>query len=89
MIGRVVSRARQVHLNHQARLGRIVSVEEVAKATHIDRAALTRLELGQTYRFDGHMLAKLCAYYRVGVGELLEFSPEEAQETQTPDLVLA
>lgn len=89
MAGRVVSRARQVRLNHQARLGRLVSIEEVARVTKIDRAALTRLELGQTYRFDGHMLAKLCAYYQVGVGEILEFSPEETEETQAPGMVVA
>lgn len=61
----------------------------MARVTEIDRAALARLELGQTQRFDGHMLAKLCAYYQVGVGEILEFSPGETEETRAPDLVVA
>lgn len=82
--GKVVSKARQARLNYQARIGRPVSVEEVAEAAGIDRGALTRLELGRTERFDGQMLARLCAFYGVGLEELLEYTPETPEGIRTP-----
>lgn len=83
---KVLSKARQVRLAHAARLGRPVPLSEVAEAAGVDRMALTRLERGDTERFDGEMLAKLCAYYGIGVGELLKYDPDG---TLTPDLVAA
>jgi len=72
---KVLSKARQVRLNYAARVGRSVPLSEVAEQAGIDRGALTRLEQGETERFDGEMLAKLCRFYGVGVGEILEYDP--------------
>lgn len=72
---KVLSKARQIRLAHAAKLGRPLPLSEVAETADVDRMALTRLERGETERFDGEMLAKLCAYYEVGVGDLLEYDP--------------
>ncbi len=45
----------------------------VAEATGISRTTLRRIEDGVTDGIDFDTLAKLCSYYGVGVGEVLEF----------------
>ena len=72
---KVLSRARRVRLAYAATLGRSVPLSEVAEKAGVDRMSLTRLERGETERFDGEMLAKLCAFYGVEVGDLLEYDP--------------
>jgi DNA-binding Xre family transcriptional regulator len=86
-LGRVISKARQTRLSHAAKLGRNVTVEEVAEATGVDRGALTRLETGKTERFDGPMIAKLCAYYGVGVGDILVYV-EGDEKNEAPGLMV-
>ena len=74
---KVVSKARQLRLNLSAKLGRSVTMEEVAEATGIARPALNRIELNQTERIDFDTITKLCTFYGVGVGELLELKTED------------
>ncbi len=76
-MAKIVSKARQVRLNYQAKLGRVVTLDEVADATGITRAALSRIERNKTERIDFDTLKKLCAFYGVGVGDILEFRPED------------
>lgn len=76
-MAKIVSRARQVRLNYQAKLGRTVTIQEVAEQTGLDRKAIARLEQGRTERYDADVLKKLCAFYGVGVGDLLEYRPED------------
>jgi putative transcriptional regulator len=72
---KVRSKAYQARLNYQARVGRRVSLRDVEEATGITQAALSRIESGKTERIDFDTLAKLCTFYGVGVGELLEYDP--------------
>jgi putative transcriptional regulator len=51
-----------------------VTLQEVADAVGIERAALNRLELNKTSRIDFDTLAKLCHFYKVGVGDVLEYA---------------
>jgi putative transcriptional regulator len=76
-MAKVVSKVRQLRMNRSAELGRPVSIEEVATATGIARPTLSRIELNQTERIDFDTIKKLCAYFGVGVGEVLEFRPED------------
>ncbi len=76
-MAKIVSKVRQLRFNQQAKLGRTITIEEVAEATGISRAALNRIELNQTERIDFDTLMKLCTFYGVGVGDILEFKPEE------------
>ncbi len=81
-IAKVFSKARQVRLNYQQQLGRPVTMQEVADATGIDRTSINLIELGKTERIDFGTLAKLCQFYGVDVGDLLEYSEKD----YTPDL---
>jgi putative transcriptional regulator len=72
---KIVSKALQVRLQYQVKTGKKIALSEVAEKAGVDRGALTRLEKGSTERFDGDMIAKLCAFYGVGVGDLLEYDP--------------
>jgi transcriptional regulator with XRE-family HTH domain len=67
--------ALQERLQYQLKEGRKVPLSEVAERAGVDRGALTRLEAGDTERYDGPVLAKLCAFYRVGLEALLEYDP--------------
>ena len=82
-MARIITKARQLRLNLQAKMGRPVSLQEVADATGIERSALNRIELGKTTRIDFETLERLCRYYDVGVGDILEYDPN----IRTPDLV--
>jgi DNA-binding Xre family transcriptional regulator len=59
----------------------------VAEKAGIDRKALTRLEAGQSERFDGDVLAKLCVFYGVGVEALLEYDPNGRLAPNLPPLI--
>lgn len=75
---KVFSKARQVRLNYQSRVGHPVSLSEVAEKAGVDRMALTRLERRtRLNRVDMEMIAKLCAFYEVTIGDILEYTPED------------
>lgn len=74
-MARIVTKARQLRLNLGAQRGMAVTLQEVADAANIERAALNRIELGKTRGIDFETLEKLCAYYGVGVGDILEYDP--------------
>ena len=84
---RVVSRARQLRLDMAARLGRAVTLEEVAEQTGITVAALSRIENNKNERIDFDTITKLCTFYGVGVGDLLEI--EDSEEIYSPALIVA
>lgn len=85
-MAKIVSKAFQLRKQLELREGRRVALSEVAERAGVDRKALTRLEAGETERFDGEVLQKLCAFYGVGIGELLEYDPNGPL---MPDLVAA
>jgi DNA-binding Xre family transcriptional regulator len=72
---KINSKARQLRFRYQAELGRKVSVQEVADALGVSRERLTQIELGTMKEIDNDTLAKLCAFYKVGVGDVLEYDP--------------
>lgn len=84
---KIVSKARQARMDHASRLGRPVSISEVSEATGINRQALTRIEQGTTTRIDFDILAKLCAFYGVGITDILEY--DAINNTKALDLVAA
>ena len=74
-MAKIVSKAFQLRKQLELREGRRVPLVEVAERAGVNRQALTSLEAGRTERYDGDMLARLCAFYGVGLEELLEFDP--------------
>ena len=85
-MAKIISKAHQARLNYQAKIGRKVSLRDVAESTGISHATLSRIEQGKTERIDFETLVKLCTFYGVGVGDILEFDPDAIQ---TPELVAA
>jgi transcriptional regulator with XRE-family HTH domain len=76
-------KARQVRLDYQARTGRVVTIAEAAVGMGLEPAALSRIENRKTSGVDYSTLAKLCAYYGVGICELLEYTEDEAVLTES------
>jgi DNA-binding Xre family transcriptional regulator len=76
-------------------LGRTVTLQEVAEATKITEAALSRVERDQNERIDYRTLVKLCEFYSealgrpIGVGDVLEFDPNNRTPGYASDLVPA
>lgn len=59
-------------------------VKDLAKPTGLSTKALSRLGDNQTTRFDAPVLNALCAYFGVGVGEILEYVPDEPGSIEQP-----
>lgn len=73
---KIESKVRQLRFKYQAETGRKVPVQEVADAIGVSRERLTQIELGGMKEIDTDTLAKLCAFYKVGVGDVLEYNPD-------------
>jgi putative transcriptional regulator len=82
-VGKIVSKARQIRLDYQQRQGRSVSIQEVAEAVGITRAALSNIEHGKTKQVEYETLRKLCEFYGVSVGDLLVYEARRALRLAT------
>lgn len=82
-MGKIVSKARQIRLDYQQRQGRPVSIQEVADAIGITRAALSNIEHGKTKQVEYETLRKLCEFYGVSVGDLLVYEARRALRLAT------
>jgi putative transcriptional regulator len=82
---KIVTKVRRLRLERQLRENRPITLQEVAAASGIERAALNKIELGKTSRIDFDTLTRLCAYYGVGVGDILEYDPN----ARTPSSIAA
>jgi transcriptional regulator with XRE-family HTH domain len=60
---RLKTRARQLRYEYQAKLGKRVTIEEVAKAIGVDRRALMKIELSQLQLYDADVMQRLAAFY--------------------------
>jgi transcriptional regulator with XRE-family HTH domain len=74
-MGKIVGRFQQARLNYQSRLGRPVSLEEVARYAGISRQAMSDIENGRAIPRP-NTLAKLCELYGVQPGDLLVYEEE-------------
>jgi DNA-binding Xre family transcriptional regulator len=81
-VAKIVSKAFQLRKQLEIREGRRVPLTEVAEKAGVDRKALTRLEAGETERFDGEVLQKLCAFYGVGVEAIIQYDPDAIQTSE-------
>jgi transcriptional regulator with XRE-family HTH domain len=78
-VAKIVSRAFQLRKQLELREGRRVPLVEVAEKAGVERKALARLEAGDTERYDGDFIARLCKFYGVGVEGILEYDPSDIQ----------
>ncbi len=83
----ITTKARQLRLEYQAKIGRTVPMQEVADETGISRKALNMIELNHTEAIDFDILARFCRFYsdklgrHIGVGDVLEYHPEVNKRT--------
>jgi DNA-binding Xre family transcriptional regulator len=85
-MGKIVSRVRQARLDLAQRLGRDVSVQEVATAIGITRAALHKIETDEMF-ISRPVLAKLCEYYKLQPGDLLRYEDRLARRVALAETV--
>ena len=80
-MARIISKARKLRMDYQAKIERPIDQKEVAEAIGIHENTISRIEQGKLSRIDFDTLVKLCVFYsrvlerEVGVGEVLEFDP--------------
>jgi DNA-binding Xre family transcriptional regulator len=55
-------------------------VQDLIHGTRISQVTAYRLAKGQAERISFDILASLCQHFGVGVGDVLEFVPEESSE---------
>ena len=53
--------------------GRIVTVQEVAKATGLNWETVDNLKAGRTTRFDAKVVAEICKFFGIPEGEPVPF----------------
>lgn len=58
---------------------RRMNVRELAQATGLNYGGLLNMYKGRTTRYDAHVLAGLCGYFGVGVGDLLVYVPDDGR----------
>jgi transcriptional regulator with XRE-family HTH domain len=83
------SRARQLRLDLAAKLGRTVSIREVAEAIDVDRRVVMKIENNEMERPDFEIMARLAAFYHhhgLDARHIVEFDPNGIQ---TPGLAAA
>lgn len=57
---------------------RVVQLKEIAEATGIHRVTLSKIANNKRYNVGVDTIEKLCAYFRCGVGDILEYVPDHA-----------
>lgn len=74
-MGRIVAKVRQARLSYQARVGRSVTLQEVADHLGITRPYLNNIELGKAWPTRA-VMEGLCELYGVDVGDLFSYVRE-------------
>lgn len=57
---------------------RVVQLKEIAEAMGIHRVTLSKIANNKRYNVGVDTIEKLCAYFRCGVGDILEYVPDSA-----------
>jgi transcriptional regulator with XRE-family HTH domain len=75
-MGKLVNKLRDVRLQRAAELGENLSVSDVAREIGFSRSRVSFFENNPGETPTGDMIARLCAYYNVQPGHLLEYIVE-------------
>ena len=58
--------------------GRRVTIDEVAKETGVHRTTLSKIANQKGYKTNTEVLAKLCQFFKVEIGQVAEYLEEDA-----------
>lgn len=72
LVAKIRYTARSLRVELRQRLGRPVTVQEVAEATGLDRYRLSRIELGNIKEIKTEEILALCGYYTERLGRLVD-----------------
>lgn len=86
-MGKLISKARQLRYSYQAKVGKKVTVEEVADSIGIDRKVLTRIERNQIRRWDGDVMAAIADFYHKQGPDLSDILKYDPEAMRSPSLV--
>lgn len=78
-MGKFTSQARQLRLELQVKMGRSVSIREVAEAIGVDRRVVMKIENGTMERVHLDSLERLGAFYHshgLDASRILQYDPE-------------
>ena len=78
-------------VNRLSRLmgARRLSIQDVATATGLSYTTVFQLYHDKSTRFDRETLDRLCAYFGVGLGDILEWMTEDAEDQEGKALAAA
>jgi len=60
--------------------GRRVTYRQISEATGISTNSITKIATNQFEMIGRSTMERLCAYFQVGLGELLEYVPDEGSQ---------
>lgn len=63
--------------NKEAKEGRRISLTEISQQSGVGWGTINRWKREEVDRFDASVLSSLCAYFECGIGDLLEYMPDE------------
>ena len=78
------SKVRRLRFEKEEREGRKLTYETLTEETGLSSSTLSRLlKNDQIDRIDGQTLTTLCQYFNCGVGDLLEYVPDDVPEAHS------
>lgn len=69
----IISELSKFWSNKEAEWGREITVNEVAKETKLDWETVNNLKKGVTNRYDGHVIGRICDFFKVPEGNPAPF----------------
>jgi putative transcriptional regulator len=66
----------------QAKENRSINQTDVAEATGLTRAAISKWARGEITQFNSETIERLCKYFNCGIGDLLYIEEEGATEKE-------
>jgi DNA-binding Xre family transcriptional regulator len=59
-----------------------ITYHAIQEAVGVPASTISRLANNKIDRFDAHTVSKLCGYFECGVGDLLQYSPDQELQAE-------
>lgn len=81
----IKSNLKQLILDKSAGNGHRITYAEISEETGLSTTTITKLANNQSQMVGLGTMEKLCEYFGVGVGDVLEYVPEPASDAAEPE----